>query len=207
MNKRLSISKRTLNNWLVDASVFAGALIAVMSGIYFLFVPSIGYQGGRNALYGTTILFDRSAWNDLHTWGGVIMLVAGAIHLMMHWKWVVTTSKRAIQSVCSKGVSMNRNTKINLVIDLVLILSAIACAISGITFLFTPNGVSQGGESLIETTIFLFSRATWDLIHTWSGVTMILAASFHFAVHWRWIVNVTRSVFSSLTSRLSPQLT
>ncbi|OGO14961.1 MAG: hypothetical protein A2Z14_05490 [Chloroflexi bacterium RBG_16_48_8] len=207
MNKRLSISKRGLQNWLVDACVFTGALIAILSGIYFLFVSTIGYQGGRNALYEVTFLFDRPMWDDLHTLGGVIMLIAVAIHLMLHWKWVVTTCKRAIGSFYSKGACMNRNTKVNLVIDLVLILSFTACAVSGIYFLFAPMGGFQGSRSLTGDTSFLFSRTTWDLIHTWAGVTMIFAAAFHFVVHWRWIVNVTQSVFSSLTSRLGPQLT
>jgi len=50
------------------------ALLAALSGIYFLFLPVSGYQGGRNPMYGVTVLFERSAWDDLHTWGGVVMI-------------------------------------------------------------------------------------------------------------------------------------
>jgi hypothetical protein len=46
--KRMSgsngVSPKTRTNWLIDAAVFGSALIAALSGIYFLFLPSGGYQ-------------------------------------------------------------------------------------------------------------------------------------------------------------------
>jgi hypothetical protein len=44
--------------------------------------------------------------------------------------------------------------------------------------------------------MILFSRITWDLIHTWSSVTLILAGLLHFAIHWKWALKVTRKVLS-----------
>ncbi len=55
-----TVSKQTRNNWLIDAAVFIGAVVAAITGIYFLFLPSGGYQGGRNPMYGVTILFERA---------------------------------------------------------------------------------------------------------------------------------------------------
>jgi hypothetical protein len=49
--------------------------------------------------------------------------------------------------------------------------------------------------------MILFSRTTWDLIHTWSGVALIVAAVIHFAIHWRWVTKVTRNVVGSLGPR------
>ncbi|NTU63828.1 MAG: hypothetical protein HGB05_10610, partial [Chloroflexi bacterium] len=62
------VSHKTRTNWLIDAAVFGSALIAALSGIYFLFLPSGGYQGGRNALYGVTILFQRPTCVDHPRW-------------------------------------------------------------------------------------------------------------------------------------------
>ena len=70
MSKRIGISMQTRKNWLIDAAVFLGGIVAALSGIYFLFLPSGGYQGGRNPMYGITIFFQRHTWDDLHTWGG-----------------------------------------------------------------------------------------------------------------------------------------
>ena len=82
MSRRVKISAQNRNNWLLDATLFLGGVLAALSGIYFLFVPSGGYQGGRNPTYGVTVLFDRHTWDDLHTWGGVAMIAAAVVHLV-----------------------------------------------------------------------------------------------------------------------------
>ena len=47
----------------------------------------------------------------------------------------------------------------------------------------------------------LFQRGTWDDLHTWFGIAMIVAAVVHIILHWKWIVNMTRRVIQELTSR------
>jgi cytochrome b subunit of formate dehydrogenase len=76
--------------------------------------------------------------------------------------------------------------------------SFLVCALSGIYFLFAPSGGFQGGQNPGWDPNWLFSRITWDLIHTWSGVVLIVAAAVHFAIHWRWVKNVTQLFFLSL---------
>ena len=66
MNVR-NVSKQTKNNWLLDAGLFISAVLAALSGIYFLYLPVAGFQGGRNPMYGITILFTRDGWDALHT--------------------------------------------------------------------------------------------------------------------------------------------
>jgi hypothetical protein len=46
--------------------------------------------------------------------------------------------------------------------------------------------------------MFLFNRNTWDLIHTWGAIVMIIAAILHFTIHWGWAVKVTTKMFNSL---------
>ena len=50
---RGSVSKQTRNNWLIDAAVFIGAVIAAITGIYFLFLPSL--KPGLKPTGGTTV--------------------------------------------------------------------------------------------------------------------------------------------------------
>ena len=73
-----TVSLQTRTNWIIDLTVFLGGLAAAISGIYFLFLPSGGYQGGRNPMYGVTVLFARHTWDDLHTWSGVAMIAVTA---------------------------------------------------------------------------------------------------------------------------------
>jgi cytochrome b subunit of formate dehydrogenase len=198
MSKRVRVSAQTRNNWLIDAAVLVGGVVAALTGIYFLFLPSGGYQGGRNPMYGVTIFFERRTWSDLHAWGGVAMIVAVAIHFAIHWQWVKWMTRRVVSAVLPQGNKLSRGTMVNVAVDLTIALSFLLCAVSGIYFLFLPEGGFEGGRNLAWDPGFLFSRVTWDLIHTWSGVVMIVAAVIHFVIHWRWVRNVTVKVFLSL---------
>jgi preprotein translocase subunit SecY len=194
-----TVSKQTRNNWLIDAAVFIGALVAAITGIYFLFLPSGGYQGGRNPMYGITILFSRQTWDDLHTWFGALMIVAVVIHFAIHWSWVKGTARRMAKSLVGKGARMNRHGYLNIAIDATVALSFLLATVSGVYFMFVPGGRWAADPG------FIFARTTWDLIHTWSGVALIAAAIIHFAIHWNWVVKVTAKVFRSLSPRRLPE--
>jgi preprotein translocase subunit SecY len=184
-----TVSKQTRNNWLIDAAVFVGALIASITGIYFLFLPSGGYQGGRNPWYGVMILFERQAWDDLHTWFGALMIAAVAVHFTFHWSWVESMTRRMARALNGKGASLNRRGYFNIAVDAAIAVSFLLAGVSGVYFMFVPGGRWAADPG------FLFSRSVWDLIHTWSGVTLIVAAVIHFAIHWRWVAKVTSNVF------------
>lgn len=190
MSNKHQISLITRRNWFIDAFLFNGALFAALSGIYFLFLPVGGYQGGRNPFYGVTIIFQRDTWDLIHTWSGVIMIAAALVHLALHWDWVASMSKRIFRQLIGRGTSINRRSHFNIAIDILVATSFFVAAFSGIYFLFFP-----GGHQLNADFVFLFSRTTWDLIHTWSAVILSIAAVIHFAIHWQWVVKVTRKLF------------
>ncbi len=146
-------------------------------------------------MYGVEFLFDRRTWDDLHTWGGVLMIAAVAVHIAIHWWWIVAMAKRIFNRIFSRGTCASIGATWNLIINAVIALSFLLTALSGIYFLFAPTGGFRGGSSPGWDPGFLFSRATWDLIHTWAGVVLISAAIIHFAIHWRWVVNVTARFF------------
>jgi hypothetical protein len=198
MSKRIRMSMQTRTNWLIDAAIFLGGLVAALSGVYFLFLPSGGYQGGRNPAYGVTILFSRHAWDDLHTWGGVLMIVAALLHLAIHWSWVKMMGRRVVNTLRSGRTGLSRGSRLNLALNAVVAVSFLITAASGVYFLFAPADGFQGGRNPGWDVTFLFSRTTWDLIHTWAGVVFIGAAAVHFWIHWRWVKNVTLRFFLSL---------
>ncbi len=190
MTKTGRLSKRTRQNWLIDASVFVGAVLSLVTGIYFLFFPSGGYQGGRNPAYGIVLLFGRQTWDDLHTWGGILMIAAVVIHFTIHWEWVKMMARRTWLMSRGGRVNFSRGAKVNVAINIAIALSFLAAAVSGIYFLILPRGFMGGLQTGWDPGL-LFSRTTWDLIHTWSAVVLAVAAMLHFIIHWRWIVNVT----------------
>ena len=140
MSKPIRMSMPTRMNWLIDAVVLVGGLLAGLSGIYFLYLPSGGYQGGRNPMYGIKIFFERHTWSDLHTWTGVLMIAAVAIHFAIHWQWVKWMTRRVVSAVLPQGNKLSRGTMVNVAVDLTIALSFLLCAVSGIYFLFLPEG-------------------------------------------------------------------
>ena len=133
-------SAQTRRNWLADVLVFIGGLVAALSGIYFLFVLSGGYQGGRNPLYGVTILFERHTWDAVHTWSGVLMIAAAVVHLALHWQWVTRMSRRVVTSLRPNSTKLSKGAKLNVALDALVAVSFSLTAISGIYLLFAPSG-------------------------------------------------------------------
>jgi hypothetical protein len=190
MTKTSVLSKQTRNNWTIDAALFLGALIAMLSGIYFLFLPVGGYQGGRNPLYGVRIIFQRGTWEDLHTWFGILMIFAAAVHITIHWNWIVSMTKRAIQELVQGKRRFNARSRLNVGINVLTGFSFLVTSISGLYLFFFP-----GGSHGVADPMILFNRVTWELFHTWAGIIMICIGVVHFTIHWGWITKVTKKMF------------
>lgn len=183
------VSTQTRNNWLIDAGLLTAGIAVALSSIYFLFLPTGGYQGGRNPYYSIQILFERHTWDDLHTWAGVALIALAAIHLTVHWSWVVNMTRRTINELIGRCGCMNSRGRWNFILNAVVALSFVLAAISSLYFLFFPGGRSQPDP------MFLLSRNAWDVLHTWAGVTWIIATVIHFAIHWKWVTKVTGKMF------------
>ena len=188
--KTRNLSKETRNNWVIDFFVFVGAILASLTGIYFLYLPVGGFQGGRNPMYGVQILFDRSTWSDLHIWGGILMIGAAFVHITIHWKWIVTMTKKVGTELFTRSSKLNSRSRLNAALNAVVAVSFLFAAISGIYLLFFPGGGHRAAGP-----DFLMGAESWDLIHTWSSIVLIAAGIVHFAIHWRWVVKVTSRVF------------
>ncbi len=183
------VSTQTRNNWLIDAGLLIAGIIVALSGIYFLFLPTGGYQGGRNPYYGIQILFERHTWDDLHTWAGIALIAIAAVHLAVHWTWVVNMTRRTINELTGRCGCMNARGRWNFVLNTVVALSFVLAAVSSLYFLFFPGGRGQPDP------MFLLSRNAWDVLHTWAGVIWIIATVTHFAIHWKWVTKVTSKMF------------
>jgi len=92
---------------------------------------------------------------------------------------------------------MKINTaKANYVVDVIIGIGFLLSAVSGIVFLFAGSGGYQGGRNPHYMTQMLFlSRDAWKDVHTWSSLVMIAGVALHFALHWKWLVCMTRRLF------------
>ena len=191
MKKRKSaLTLKLRQNWWIDMSLGVSAILTVLTSVYFLVFPVNGYQGGRNPNYNVSLIFSRQTWDILHTWVGVVMIVAALVHVIIHWIWITGTINRTWQVLIGKRKGFSLRLTHNILLDALVAISFIVCAISGVYFMyFAPSG------STSQT--FIFDGNTWDLIHTWSGIAMAIGAALHLVLHWKWITNITNKMFGT----------
>ncbi len=187
MRSLTGITKQIRINWIVSLAVLLSAIVVLFSSFYFLYLP-LGYQGGRNPNYGINILFSRATWDMVHLWSGIVFSIAILVHLPIHWKWIKGTANRVWSGIRNGKAVMNKKVRLNIVVDVIIALSFAVTAVSGMYFAFFPKHSGSG---------FLFSGFTWDMIHTWSGIGLVLAGLAHFAIHWSWITKITPRVLSN----------
>lgn len=190
--KKSTLSPRLRYNWLIDAVLFLGAAFATLTGIYFFVYPIGGFMGGRNPDFGVIFLFGRETWEFLHDWTGILMIAAAIIHIIIHWRWILGTLKRVLRAIFHSSDRFGNRMLWTIIIDTIIAISFFLTAISGLYFFFIGKNVN-----------LLFNDFTWDMIHTWSFVGLIMASLIHIILHWTWIKNITAKIFLSKKSKLN----
>ncbi|MBC8276414.1 MAG: DUF4405 domain-containing protein [Chloroflexi bacterium] len=90
---------------------------------------------------------------------------------------------------------MTWNYIVDAIFGLLLLLQGI---IGFILWFILPGGGYRyrGGSGLDEDgSTFLFARHTWLDIHGWVAVALLVIFALHIAIHWQWIVGMTKSYF------------
>lgn len=88
---------------------------------------------------------------------------------------------------------------INYIVDFLMTLSFIVTALTGlIIFFFLPSGVKQGSYQ----TFLGIIKGTWSVVHDWSGIVLIILIMVHFILHWNWLINITKIIFSNKIKEL-----
>lgn len=84
--------------------------------------------------------------------------------------------------------------KLNYFVDLIIAVGFLVAAFSGLVLLFAGPGGYQGGRNpgALREVLFL-SRWTWRALHDWGGIAVIAGVGLHLALHWKWIVCMTRN--------------
>ncbi|KAF0109811.1 MAG: hypothetical protein FD147_2035 [Chloroflexi bacterium] len=74
-------------------------------------------------------------------------------------------------------------------------------SLSGIYFLFFPDGGYKGGRNPYYGIQIIFEREGWVWIHTWISLGMIAIALIHIFFHWKWLVSTTKRVVRNMVER------
>jgi hypothetical protein len=90
--------KRPAMNFLIDAAAFAAFALLFSTGLVMRYQlpPGSGdlesHGGGRGAAYRLVSVlwgWTRHEWGAFHFWIAVALSAILALHLLLHWKWIV----------------------------------------------------------------------------------------------------------------------
>jgi cytochrome b len=148
-----SIIDRVKTDLLVDSSIFAAFLIA---------------------------MDPRSSGIAVHEWLGIAFGAAIITHLLLHWRWIVSTTRRLF-SRAARQARLNYFLNTLLFIDITLVI-------------FTGLMISR--VALPSLGIYLGGGFVWRGLHSLTANLSLVLISAHVALHWRWIVGtIKRYVF------------
>ena len=91
--------RKATKNYIVFASLFILGLLEAVSGfiLWFALPRGGGWHGGRFGGGGVEYTFwslSRHTWLDIHNWVAIIIVTAVIIHVVLHWKWIIYTTKK-----------------------------------------------------------------------------------------------------------------
>lgn len=76
--------KRTSLNFIIDAVAFTGFVVLTTTGVLMRYIlpPGSGH-------YSTIWSLDRHEWGGIHFWIALVFFLILALHLVLHWRWIV----------------------------------------------------------------------------------------------------------------------
>lgn len=77
--------KRIRLNFIIDVVAFAGFVVLTTTGVLMRYnlPPGSGH-------YSTIWSLDRHEWGGLHFWVAIVFFLILALHLVLHWRWIMT---------------------------------------------------------------------------------------------------------------------
>jgi len=153
---------QTVRDLAVDATIFAAFLVATAP---------------------------RLSGEAIHEWLGIAFGAAIITHLLLHWQWIVATTKRIISK-------LPWPTRINYVLNVLFFIDMTI-------ILFTGLMISR--TALPALGIQLAAGGAWRMLHSLASDAGVLILGLHIALHWQWIVSaIGRAIVNPLVSRLRP---
>jgi hypothetical protein len=108
----------------------------------------------------------------IHEWFGLAFAAAIVVHLVLHWDWTVSATKR-LASFRGKGL------RLNYAIDAVLFVAMTTVILSGLL-------ISK--HVLVAFGLPAEPGRGWRHLHSMATNITLAAAGLHIGLHWNWVV-------------------
>ena len=108
----------------------------------------------------------------IHEWLSIAFGAAIVAHLVLHWKWLVATTKRFFGR-------LNGNTRLNYLVNALFFINMTVVIFTGLMI----------SETALPTIgIRLSEGGALQRLHALSADWVLYLLALHVALHWRWIV-------------------
>ena len=189
---------------LVLLLILSGAFTLVGSYVVWFILPrGVGLHG--NSYCSTNGLgpagnceyalgMDRADWIWLHNWASVALAVLISIHILLHWKWIVGTTKRIFGNLRQSTATVYEYYGSVILLFVLFIFEGL----SGLVlWLVMPRGQLDHHHMRQGTgrTFLLLQRNVWVDLHAWIAVTIIGIILVHLILNWNWLVGVSKKIF------------
>lgn len=109
----------------------------------------------------------------IHEWLSLALAVAVVVHLLLHWQWMVATTRRFLGRLTGPA-------RINFVLNIVLFIAFVVVTLTGVL-------ISQ--EALPFFGLRLTVNRAWEGLHRLSADLIVFVFGLHVALHWKWLLN------------------
>lgn len=115
----------------------------------------------------------KATGKTIHEWIGIAIGLIFIVHIILHWKWLVSSTKQFL-------TRLKTESRLNYILDIIIYVGFTTIIYSGIMI----------SESFLPTFgIKLIQNHYWKEIHFVSVDITLFFTAIHFALHWKWIVN------------------
>jgi cytochrome b561 len=88
--------KKWIKNYILFVLLLLCGFVQAVSGfLLWLIIPG-GHRGLSRSGQITEVLWSRYTWIEIHDWVAVALLVLVIIHIILHWKWIIFMTKKAM---------------------------------------------------------------------------------------------------------------
>lgn len=121
----------------------------------------------------------RSTGIAIHEWLSIAFGAAIITHLLLHWSWLVGITRRFFGRITGEA-------RLNYLLNLLFFIDMTIIMFTGI--LISESALPALGLSVAHS-------FAWRRLHDLSANLALPILGLHLALHWRWLVNTTKSYF------------
>ena len=200
-------------NYVLDFSLLLSIAFTLTSSyiLWFVLPQGLGYHGyykcnlqgyGVSGTYYEALGWNRVTWIDVHNWASVALLAIVLLHIILHWGWIVATTKR-VKGYISRRVRRVMELYIAAIVLFILFLFE---SLSGfVLWLILPRGAGDFNfmKAGVGRTFWGLQRNVWTDLHAWVAVAILSIIIIDMVLNWNWFFDMSKKLLRSMPGVLS----